>query len=129
MTKLPQNAITWFSIPAVDFEKSINFFQDLLGIELIRDTMGEGDEAMPFAMFPKEAVDGVSGAVTPAVRIKPSAGGVLIYLACKDIDGALARVEGLGGAILTPKMALPGVMGDIAVVSDCEGTPIGLHQA
>ncbi|PLW78730.1 VOC family protein [Cohaesibacter celericrescens] len=128
MTNLPKNAVTWFSIPATDFEKSISFFQGLLGVELIRDIHGEGDDAMPFAMFPKEGEDSVSGAVTPADRIKPAAGGVLIYLACNDIDGALERVDSLGGALLTPKTPLPGDMGDIAVVADCDGTPIGLHQ-
>lgn len=128
MSKLPINAATWFSIPAVDFEKSVKFFEDLLQITLIRDTMMDGEHANPFAMFPKEGDMGMSGAVTPAVKIMPASGGVLVYLFTTDIDGALSRVEGLGGKILSPKWAMPGDMGDIAVIADCEGTPIGLHQ-
>lgn len=128
MTNLPINAATWFSIPSIDFEKSVKFFEDLLQITLIRDTMGDGDQAKPFAMFPKEGDAGVTGAITPAVNILPANGGVLVYLYTSDIDGALSRVEGLGGKILLPKSSLPGDMGDIATIADCEGTPIGLHQ-
>ena len=128
MSDLPINAATWFSIPAVDFEKSVKFYEELLQISLIRDTMMDGDHANPFAMFPKEGEAGMSGAVTPSVHIKPANGGVLIYLFTTDLDGALSRVEALGGKILIAKSALPGDMGDIATIADCEGTPIGLHQ-
>lgn len=129
MTQDPKNAVTWFSIPATDFEKSIAFYEAMLAIRLIRETMGEGDMEMEFAMFPKQGEDGVSGAVTPATTIPPAKGGVVIYLACSDIDAALGRVEGLGGGIVMPKMPLPGEMGDIAIISDLDGTPVGLHQA
>ena len=127
MTKVPANAVSWFSIPATDFDKSVRFFEDLLQIKLMRSEMVEGQETVSYAMFPR--VDGgVGGAVTPADRVQPARGGVLVYLACVDIDAALGRVESLGGAVLAPKMPLPEGMGDIAVIYDCEGTPIGLHQ-
>ncbi len=128
MTQDPKNAVTWFSIPATDFEKSIAFYQGLLGIKLSRETMGEGNMQMPFAMFPKQNEDGVTGAVTPANNVQPASGGVVIYLACSDLDGALGRVEGLGGSVVMPKMALPNEVGDIAIISDIDGTPVGLHQ-
>ena len=128
MTNLPKHAASWFSIPSTDLEKSVKFYEDLIGVTLIHETMGEGDQAMPYAMFPKEEEFGVTGAVTPAVNIKPASGGVVVYLVCSDIDGSLGRVESLGGSILMPKMPLPDGMGDIAVIADLEGTPVGLHQ-
>lgn len=128
MTTLPINAATWFFIPATDYAKSVKFFEDLLQVSLIEETMGEGDMALTYAMFPKEGEAGVTGAVAPAVITQPSSGGVLLYLHCADIDGALSRVEALGGAIRSPKRPLPGDAGLVATISDLDGTPIGLHQ-
>lgn len=125
----PTNAVTWFSIPAADFNKSIEFYQSLLDIELqIVDLPGDSSA---YAKFPTQTETGVAGAVTSDPRYKKGGNGtgVVIYLACSDIDGALSRVKGLGGDILSPKMPLPGDMGDVAVISDCEGNPLGLHQA
>ncbi|MCV6546240.1 MAG: VOC family protein [Cohaesibacter sp.] len=125
MTQTPNHAITWFSIPARDYDKSIGFYEKLLDISLTK--VVEGD--MPFAMFPKAQEDGISGGVTPVHGVEPASGGVVIYLACSDLDGALGRVSGLGGDVVMPKMALPGDMGDIAIISDLDGNPVGLHQA
>ncbi len=129
MSNKSENAITWFSIPATDYEKSITFFETLMGVELTRDVMGEGDAKAEFAMFPKNSETGVTGAVTPAIHMQPATGGVVIYLACSDLDASLGRVDSIGGKLLSPKMALPGEMGHIAVVADIDGNPVGLHQA
>nr|WP_321444083.1 VOC family protein [uncultured Cohaesibacter sp.] len=128
MSKLPKNAATWFFIPATDFAKSVKFFEDLLEISLIEETEGEGEQALTYAMFPKQGKDGMTGAVAPAVITQPANGGVFLYLHCADIDGALSRVDRLGGSILSPKRPLPGEMGLVATVADLDGTPIGLHQ-
>ena len=128
MTFMPQNAATWFSIPALDFDASVLFYEQLLEISLDRVTL-EGD-ASTYARFPV-AQGGVSGAVTTDARYKKGGTdtGVVVYLACKDIDAALAKVERLGGKLLAPKTALPADMGQVAVVADCDGNPVGLHQA
>jgi hypothetical protein len=39
----------------------------------------------------------------------------------------LARVQGAGGRITTPKVALPPGMGYFAHVADSEGNVVGLH--
>ena len=111
MSKLPTNAATWFFIPATDYAKSVKFFEDLLEISLIEETEGEGEEALTHAIFPKEGKDGMTGAVAPAVITQPANGGVLLYLHCADIDGALSRVVQLGGSILSPKRPLAGGSG------------------
>ena len=127
MTNMLANALTWFSIPANDYEKSIKFFESLLEVQLIRQTTSEEEGSEPFAMFPAASQEGVTGAVIASDKYQPAKGGVVVYLLCKDLDGALGRVESLGGSIHTPKAPLPG-MGHIAVIGDCDGTPIGLHQ-
>ncbi|WP_319533544.1 VOC family protein [uncultured Cohaesibacter sp.] len=128
MTFKPQNAATWFSIPARDFDSSVRFYEQLLNISLDRVIM-DGD-ASSYARFPVTE-GGVSGAVTSDERYKKggTGAGVVVYLACKDIDAALAKVEELGGKLLAPKMDLPADMGQVAVVADCDGNPVGLHQA
>ena len=32
-----QNAINWFEIPAVDFERAVKFYSDILKVELRRE--------------------------------------------------------------------------------------------
>ncbi|SNY94191.1 hypothetical protein SAMN04515647_4514 [Cohaesibacter sp. ES.047] len=128
MTNNPKNAVTWFSIPATDFDKSVKFYEELLDISLDLVTM-EGD-ASSYGRFP--VMDGgVSGAVTSDGRYRKGGNGtgVVIYLACRDIDASIAKLDKLGGELLAPKMPLPGDMGQVAVIADCDGNPVGLHQA
>ncbi|MCT4656547.1 MAG: VOC family protein [Cohaesibacter sp.] len=129
MSNIPKNAVTWFSIPASDYEKSIVFYEALLETQLRREVMGEGDMAMSFAVFPNEGPEHVTGAVTAATSIPPASGGVVIYLACSDLDGSVGRTAKLGGKVLQEPMPLPEDMGRIAVIADLDGNPIGLHQA
>ena len=128
MSTFPINALTWFSIPAADFDKSVSFYETLLDIKLAEATL-PGDESK-YARFPCADERGVSGAVTTDDRYRKGGHGtgVVVYLACADIDAALGKVEGLGGDILAPKAALPGDMGLVAVIADCDGNPVGLHQ-
>ena len=127
MSEFGKNALTWFSIPATNYEKSVKFYEDLLEIELVRQTQGEEEGGEDYAMFPIPEPSGVTGAVISDDKYKPASGGVVIYLLCKDLDGALARVEALGGTLVSSKEVLPG-MGHIAIVGDLDGNPIGLHQ-
>lgn len=123
----PTNAITWFSIPAKDFEKSVQFYELLLDVKLIEEPMPGSDR---YAKFPCGDERGVTGAVTNDDRYGKggSRTGIVPYLYCKDLDAALAKVESLGGAVQAEKMPLPNDMGVVAVVIDCDGNPVGLHQ-
>jgi hypothetical protein len=54
--------------------------------------------------------------------------GPIITIDVDDIDGALAKVEELGGATVTPRQEV-GEMGSIAYFTDPEGNLMGLWQS
>ena len=117
------NAITWFEIPAVDFERTINFYETLLGIPLRRmDFMGT-----PHGIFPSDE-NGVGGAVVLNPNYQTSDTGTVIYLNTgSDLDGVLSRLEAAGGTLKMPKTNI-GPQGTIAIIVDTEGNQVGLHQ-
>ena len=51
----------------------------------------------------------------------------IITVDVEDIDASLARIESLGGAVVKPKDAIPG-MGYYAYFKDTEGNVLGLWQ-
>ena len=116
------SAITWFQIPAADFQRAVRFYSSVLNTQLREETML--DERM--GIFPHEE-GGVGGAVTEAPYLKPGMDGNNIFLLVKDgVDQALERVWNAGGKVLTGKTALGPDMGHFAVIRDTEGNRIGL---
>lgn len=118
------NAVTWFEIPAIDFDRAVRFYEALLGVTLERMMFGGTD---PNGIFPYEG--GVGGAVVKVDYAKPSDEGAVVYLNARSsevLDRALAQVETLGGAIIMPKTDI-GPMGHFALIRDTEGNRVGLH--
>jgi uncharacterized protein len=118
-----QNAINWFEIPSVDFDRAVQFYSDILAQPVRRDEfMG-----VPHGMFASDE-HGVGGAIVKSSDHQSSKNGVVIYLnAGRDIDGILSRVEPAGGQVVTPKISI-GEQGYMALMLDTEGNKIGLHQ-
>jgi uncharacterized protein len=118
--------ITWFEIPAADFERAVHFYEAVFGIQLRRELDWPG-----LAIFPYER-PGVGGAVVEGHNVKPSGtepstNGVIVYLNCDGkLDSVLARLTSVGGAVLEEKHHLPGI-GWIAQIRDSEGNRVGLH--
>jgi uncharacterized protein len=50
-----------------------------------------------------------------------------LYFHVEDMESTLARVTALGGTVVAPKMALPG-LGFWAVFADPDGIPVGIMQ-
>ena len=117
------NTISWFEIPASDFERAVAFYEKIFGKTLKREAMGP----MQMAMFPYEQ-PGVSGAVVQGGPYQPGeTKGTVVYLDCDGrLDAVLGRVKDAGGSIAFPKTALPG-MGAYAHIVDSEGNRVGLH--
>ena len=117
------NAINWFEIPAVDFERAVGFYDMLFDKPLRReDFMG-----VPHGIFPADE-GAVAGAVVFNPNYQTSKTGTVIYLnARNDLDGVLSRLEQAGGTLVMPKTAI-GPQGHIAIMLDTEGNQIGLHQ-
>jgi predicted enzyme related to lactoylglutathione lyase len=116
--------ITWFEIPALDYEATVAFYDALLGAKLQRV---EDPEMGAYAKF-DGADDGTQGCVAPARGFKPSADGTVVYLWCGvDLDPVLARAAELGARIAAPKCILPHGIGAVAQIVDPEGNRVGLH--
>lgn len=121
------HALNWFEIPCTDFDRAVNFYEQLLQITLRREMFGG---SMPNAVFPYNGeTGGVGGAVAKTPYAKPGLAGTILYLAVSSMeifDEALNRAEALGGKVLLTKTSL-GPQGHIALVQDTEGNHLGLH--
>ncbi|MEN3113304.1 VOC family protein [Uliginosibacterium paludis] len=116
------HAITWFEIPATDFNRAIRFYETLLGIRL------KIEDAFPdMAIWPGER-EHVRGCVLLMKEARPHADGVRIYLdAGASLTPVLARLEAAGGKLVMPTMKISDEIGHIALVADTEGNVVGLH--
>jgi predicted enzyme related to lactoylglutathione lyase len=121
-TDFMKKLVSFFEIPATDFERAIKFYETLLKTKL--SVMDCGHEKMAF--FSDESSD-ASGAISWAEGFNPSKDGVLISLSCEDIDSALNYIEKNEGKTLIPKTQIEADnAGFFAVFLDCEGNRVGL---
>jgi uncharacterized protein len=115
--------LVWFEIPASDFDRAVRFYEEILAVEMRRETMGPAK----MAVVPYER-PAVSGCVMMAPGLKPGADGVLAYLNAEpSLDEVLKRVTGAGGQVVQPRTDLPPGMGVFAKIRDTEGNIVGLH--
>lgn len=119
-----RNAIEWFDIPSLDFDRAVTFYSTILGEQLkIVDYSGQ-----KLAMFPMDPNGSVGGdLVPPNDEHKPSKYGSRVYLNCDGkLDDVLSRVENAGGKIVKQKFSIPDA--DIAIIEDSEGNTVGLSS-
>lgn len=121
-----QPCISWFEIPAADFERAVRFYETVMATTLTRSDMGP----MRLAMFPGSEDMPVGGAVTyMAGGQPPGPMGAVVYLfAGDDLAGALARVPEAGGVVIVPKTLITTEMGHYALFRDSEGNHVGLYS-
>jgi uncharacterized protein len=119
-----QNAINWFEIPSIDFDRAVTFYSTVLGTTIQKsEFMGE-----PQAFFAADP-SVVGGAIVKSDRLQPAMTGTLIYLnlgTVENLEAALARVEPSGGKLLMSKTDI-GDPGFVGIMQDSEGNCIGLH--
>ena len=118
------NAVVWFDVPTVDFDRAVKFYSDILGVPVRVDTfMGQ-----KLGFFPMEG-DGAGGDIVPPdPNYKPSSMGTRVYLNCDGkLDEVAGRVVKAGGKIIQPKFSI-GEMGNIVMIADTEGNVVGLHS-
>lgn len=120
-----KNLITWVSIPSIDFDRAVNFYSNITGTKL--EVSGEGDQKMATSLNEDTWNDVVGFGITADSTIKPGGSGPRIYIAVKDMDELLSKVETSGGKILNPKTTM-GEMGFWGLIEDSEGNNIGLHS-
>lgn len=115
-----QKLISWVEIPAVDFNRALDFYTKVLKIKF--EVVNSEKEQM--ACFPTG-----EGAISFSPGFKPSEDGVLISINTEnDLEGTLDRIETCGGKTLIPKTKIEAEgRGYFATFVDSEGNRIGLY--
>lgn len=118
-----RNAVNWFEIPALQFDRAVRFYNAILEQPL----RTEHFMGMPHGIFSADE-EAVAGAVVLMPHYQPSEQGSVIYLNVGNgLDAVLSRVAEAGGEILMLKTDI-GPQGFIAQIRDTEGNKVGLHQ-
>ena len=118
------NPVNWFEIPVSDLQRAKNFYETVLGYELLLREMGP----LKMAWFPmEEGAEYATGSLVQAESYVPSRHGSLVYFGVKDISKALELVTQNGGKIINEKSPI-GEFGFVAHFEDCEGNRIALHS-
>jgi len=119
------NIAVWFEIPATKFDRAVNFYRDILDVDIVEDEM----DGLKLGMFPHDDKTSVSGAIIYGMDFKPSKEGSIVYLNGGDnLATALSKVEGAGGKVIIPKTHLGDEIGYIAHFIDTEGNRVGIHS-
>ena len=118
-----EDYVSWFEIPAINFQQAVDFYNQIYGIDMEKNF--DGNYAMAF--FPTEK--GIGGAIVAGPGSIPSDSGPLIYLnAGKDLNQILNRIEAAGGRIIMPKTMINEESGYFAIFIDSEGNKLALHS-
>jgi hypothetical protein len=117
------NYITWFEIPAVNFQQAVYFYNTIYDIKMEQQI----NQVNAIAFFP--ASSGVGGAIISGPGSTPSNKGPLIYLnGGKDLNNVLNKVEASGGRIVMPKTPIGADNGFFAIFIDNQGNKLALHS-
>jgi uncharacterized protein len=115
--------VSWFEIPAISIERSVNFYNYIYGIEM------EISEVNNYTMAFFPANKGIGGAIVCGEGSFPSDRGPLIYLnAGKDLEEVLSKVNMAGGRVVLPKTFINKEVGYFALFIDTEGNRLALHS-
>mgnify|MGYP000276926065 CR=1 FL=1 len=115
--------VSWFEIPAINFQKAVDFYNYIYGIEMATIV----NEEYNMAFFPTDS--NVGGAVVAGPGSVPSEAGPLLYLnGGNDLSIVLDRVEAAGGRIIMPKTHIDKDSGYFAIFIDSEGNKLALHS-
>lgn len=118
------NAINWFEIPAVNFDRAKQFYGAVFEAELhVQDIAG-----VKMAFLPADNKS-VGGAVCSGEGYKPSMDGAKLYLnGGEDLSHPLSRVESAGGKVVLPKTKISDEIGYFAIFVDTEGNQVAFHS-
>lgn len=123
-TKQMKSYVSIFEIPATNITRAVNFYKEVLGIEIERFHFPE----MEMGLFPYQD-QMVTGVIIQGEGYQPSASGVTIYLNGGDnLQTIIDKVGEHGGNIVIPKTPHADENGYFAIFLDSEGNKIGLHS-
>ena len=126
-TATATRTISWFEIPALNFDRAVRFYEAALDQPMRREVFG----GVPMAVFPHED-ETTGGAIVCNPRdTRPSVtgDGVTVYLAAEPtLQATLDRITPAGGKLDGSIVELPHDIGFIAFFIDPECNRIGLHS-
>ncbi|WP_445731700.1 VOC family protein [Mariniflexile sp.] len=115
--------VSWFEIPAIDFQQAVHFYNHIFGIEMVQNIT----DVNAMAFFP--VTSGIGGAVIAGPNSIPSDKGPLIYLnGGNNLSNVLNKVEAAGGRIVMPKTLISEDSGYFAIFIDSQGNKLALHS-
>ncbi len=116
--------ITWFEIPATDFQRAVKFYSAVFDKDLPVTHLNGSD----MAFFSSEPL-AVSGVIIAGEGAEPSSKGILLYLnGGDDLNVPLSKVEAAGGTVVLPKTRISAELGCYAIFIDSEGNRLALHS-
>jgi uncharacterized protein len=123
--------IVHFEIPSDDIERSRNFYNELFGWNIEKWTGSmpatvEGMEYWLISTVDEKGNKALGGGMMK--RQSPQQQGITNYFDVKSVQEYSAKVEKLGGKVISPKMPVPG-MGYIAICTDTENNGFGIFEA
>lgn len=117
------NVITWFEIPAANFERAVKFYNEIFGIDMETNVM----RGYSMAFFPVKS--GISGAIITGEGSAPCDRGPLLYLNAGDnLEEIQNRIHHAGGRVLMSKQLINEESGHFALFIDSEGNKLALHS-
>jgi hypothetical protein len=124
--EMVKNAVSWFEIPAADFERAKKFYSTIFDFEMPEMVMGPN--RMGFLLCDQKA-GGIGGAIVAGPWYRPSGDGTTVYLAAgEDLNVVLNRIEPAGGKIMVRKTLVAEDLGYFAMFMDSEGNRVALHS-
>jgi uncharacterized protein len=118
---------TYFDLTVQDVDRAKTFFEDVLGWQFQKFDMPYKYFRIQAGPTEEPGIDGGIGAIKDA----PLSGGVpmtQVTIPVENLDKVLTLVVAAGGAVVEPKMAIPGV-GWYATCAEPGGLKFGLIQA
>ena len=116
------NRVVHFEIPVDNPDRALDFYQKVFGREI---TKWEGPVEYWLINTGQEGQPGIHGGLT---RRQPPVQHTTNTVDVSSVDEITVQITQNGGAVLTPKMAVPGV-GWMAYCQDPEGNVFGVMQA
>lgn len=124
---MEHNMVGWFEIPVTNMDRAMDFYGNVLGIDLKLADFG----GLKMAWFPMDPSKPGSGGslIQHETSYTPSdSAGVLIYFSVPDMERALERVALKGGTVLKTKTQISEDIGYMGLFLDTEGNRIALHS-
>ena len=119
--------IVYFQIPADDIERSKKFYNELFGWKIDKSPEAntpKGMENWTVTTTDHNGNEALGGGMSKRQMPQQQ---ITNFIDVKSVDEYSSKVERLGGKVISPKMAVPG-MGYMAVCTDTENNGFGIFE-